>query len=329
MQTRLTVARAGRWRIWRHIAAWGAAAVVASVGIAACSDDPLAPVPASPAAAPDPGPRGELSLENVGEFHNSFLDFAFPRMRFAVANGKSRADLCVVIAQAMRDFVAARRLAINPGAIRNDIAGGDCVSERAVSDPRGGPRMALAVNDVPVGELDIIVAEIAFAAAENLPLSSLSSVVNDKVAYARAYLPAEEADIVAATGEVALSSAGYWDDNFAYQEQALLEEAGLTEAMSRGGADTPRIAPNRTATTSSQSLAPPSARSDDWLTDIENHTWYPRARKVVAADIQGAVKGGISGWKGGLRGIVTGAAVEAGAASAGGFIREVFKPWSR
>lgn len=329
MDTRLTVATAGRWRIWRLIAALGAVAALASVGISACADDGVAPLASSSAAVPaDHGPRGTLALDNIGEFHNSFLDFAFPRVRAAVGQGKSQGQLCAVIAQAMREFVVARRIGVNPDFIRDDIAGGDCVAETSRGGGPGRPRLSLASDDVPVGELDIIVSELAYVSAENLPVSTIASVANDKVAYARAFLPPEEADIVAATAEIAVSSAGYWDENYAYQEQLLLEEAGLTTALERAGRYSPRFsaAPSQA---SSGLLAPPDRRSDDWLTDIENSSWYPKARKVAVADIGGAVKGGISGWRGGWQGIVAGAAIEGGAASAGGLLREVFKPWTK
>lgn len=329
MDARLAVAIAGRWRIWRLIAALGAVAAVASVGISACADDGVAPLASSSAAVPaDHGPRGTLTIENVGEFHNSFLDFAFPRVRAAVGQGKRRTQLCAVIAQAMRDFVVARRVGVNPNLIRDDVAGADCVAETGRAGGPGRPRLALATDDVPVGELDIIVSELAYLSAENLPASTIASVANDKVAYARAYLPPEEADIVAATAEIAVSSASYWDDNYAYQEQLLLEEAGLTTALARVGRYSPRVSA-APAAPSQGLLAPPERRSDGWLTDIENSSWYPKARKVAVADIGGAVRGGISGWRGGWQGIVAGAAIEGGAASAGGFLREVFKPWSK
>ncbi len=329
MGIRMTVAQASRSRVLRIIAALGAAAVIASVGITACSGDALAPLSKNSAVvANQDGAGGKLSLESAGQFHNSFLDFVFPRMRSAVARGKRRAELCVVIAQAMRDFVVARNLGVNPGLIRNDIAGGECVSEK-FARPFPGARLSLATDDVPVGELDIIVGEIALAAAENLPLSTLAGLIDGKVAYARAYLPAEEADVVAATAEIALSSASYWDQNYAYQERLLLEAAGLTQALTRSGGDSPRISASRSAAPRSGLIAPPARRSDDWMTDIENSSWYPKARKVAVSDIGGAVRGGISGWRGGWQGVVAGAAIEGGAASAGGFLREVFKPWTR
>lgn len=329
MDTSLMVARErGSW-IRRLAAALGAAMVVASAGIAACSGDMLAPqAPNSVAVPMDGNGRGALALGDAGEFHNSFLDFVFPRMKTAVARGKGRAELCVVIARAMRDFVVARKVGVSPNLIRDDIAGGDCVSGKGANGI-GAPRLALAVDDVPVSELDVITAEIALAAAENLPVSTLSSIVNDRVAYARAYLPTEEADIVAAAGEIAVSSATYWDQNYAWQEQSLLEEAGLIEALSRipgNGGDALRL---RASTSMSGLLTPPDRRSDGWLTDIENSSWYPKARKVAVADISGAVRGGISGWRGGWQGVVAGAAIEGGAASAGGLIREVFKPWTK
>lgn len=326
MDTRLTVANAGRWRIWRLIAAVGAAAAVASVGISACADETLAPPGSSSTAGP--ADRGAVGLENAGEFHNSFLDFAFPRVRAAVGQGKSRAQLCIVIAQAMRDFVVARRVGVNPSLIRDDIAGGDCISETSRAGGPGRPRLALATDDVPVGELDVIVSELAYVSAENLPPSTIASVANDKVAYARAHLPPEEADIVAATAEIAVSSAIYWDDNYAYQEQRLLQEAGLTTALARMDRDSPRLSTSASPGPRGL-LAPPERRSDGWLTDIENSSWYPKARKVAVADISGALKGGINGWRGGWQGVVAGAAIEGGAASAGGLLREVFKPWTR
>lgn len=329
MVTKLAVAIAGRWRVWRLIAALGAVAALASVGISACTDAGLGPLAASSSAVPaDHGPRGALGIENVGEFHNSFLDFAFPRMQAAVGQGRSRGQLCAVIAQAMRDFVVARRIGVNPGLIRDDIAGGDCVAEAGRSGGPGQPRLALATDDVPVGELDIIVSELAYVSAENLPASTIASVANDKVAYARAYLPPEEADIVAATAEIAVNSSIYWDENYAYQEQILLEEAGLTTALARAERNSPRLSAAPLQGLRGL-LAPPERRSDGWLTEIENSSWYPKARKVAVADIAGAVKGGISGWRGGWQGIVAGAAIEGGAASAGGLLREVFKPWSK
>ncbi len=329
MNARLTVATAGRWRIWRLIAALGAIAVVASVGISACADDALAPRTSSSAAVPATHGSGRtLGLENVGEFHNSFLDFAFPRLRAAVGRGESQGQLCAVIAQAMRDFVVARGIGVNPALIRDDVAGGDCVAEARTAGGPGRPRLSLATDGVPVGELDIIVSELAYVSAENLPVSTIASVANDKVAYARAYLPPEEADIVAATAEIAVSSASYWDENYSYQEQILLEEAGLTTALARTGRDSPRLAASA-GPAARGLLAPTERRSDDWLTDIDKSSWYPKARKVAVADIAGAVKGGIGGWRGGWQGIVAGAAIEGGSASAAGLLREVFKPWTK
>lgn len=329
MGTWLTVAHALRSRMWKLVAALGTVAIVASVGITACAEQPVAPLASSAAAIPAGGRAGgQLSLENVGEFHNSFLDFAFPRLRTAVARGKGRAELCVVIAQAMRDFVAARKLGIKPSSIRDDIAGGECVANN-FTEKLNGPRFALAVDDVPIGDLDVLVSEIAMLTAENLPVSTLTAVINDKVAYARAYFPAEEADIVAATGEIALSSASYWDGNYASQEKILLQEAGLVEALSRVPNEPVGISASRSSARMNGMFTPPDRRSDGWLTDIENNSRYPRARKVAVADISGAVRGGISGWRGGWQGIVAGAAIEGGAASAGGFLREVFKPWSK
>lgn len=331
MDTRLTVATAARWRVWRLIAALGACAAVASVGISACADEGVAPLTSSAAGVPaNHGPHSALGLDNIGEFHNSFLDFAFPRMRAAVAQGRNQAQLCAVIAQAMREFVVVRRIGVDPGLIRDDVAGGDCVAQtdRVRAGGPGQPRLALATDDVPVGELDIIVSELAYVSAENLPTSTIASVANDKVAYARAHLPLEEADIVAATAEIAVSSSIYWDENYAYQEQILLEEAGLTTALARVGRESPRLSAAPLQGLKGL-LAPPERRSDDWLTDIENSSWYPKARKVAVADIGGAVRGGLSGWRGGWQGIVAGAAIEGGAASAGGLIREVFKPWSK
>jgi hypothetical protein len=71
MNTRLTVATAGRWRIWRFIAALGAIAVVASVGISACADRPLSTEP-PPLTAPEPSlsqyPTEEQYAEMPAEF---------------------------------------------------------------------------------------------------------------------------------------------------------------------------------------------------------------------------------------------------------------------
>ncbi|MEO6332002.1 MAG: hypothetical protein ABIV11_07580 [Gemmatimonadaceae bacterium] len=307
--------RSARYRAWSrrrdlrgHLAAILAAlAIAASGAVIACGDDGVAPVPPGEiSAARNHKALGPLNARNAGAYHNAFLDFAFPRMLDAVARGADERKICKVIAQAMRDFVVSRKIAVNPASIGDDVAGGKCATSR---DSKPGARLSLAGDGTPIPELDAVIAEMSYAIEAGSSLGELTTLFDQKVAYARANFPEAEAEVVAAAASTGLSSVEYWDANYAPQAQSLLDAQPKT--YNRGGADAPTISMNRSPLTRAL-LAPPGGRLDG--------SFWSAARKVGLADLGGAVKGGIKGWSGGLHGIAVGAAVEGGATSAGALI---------
>lgn len=298
------------------VGALSALTLVAASTLAACGgerNEPTAPGGAASAA----GGIGSLPVRarDAGPLHNEFLAFAFPKIRKAVASGADHGGACKVIAQAMREFVASRRLAINPRNIPDDVAGGRCAVSRE-RDPVGGDghpesRLSLADDGTPVPELEQIVAEMSAAVELGWSLGDLATLFDQKVAYARAHLPEAEAEVVVATASVGLNSVGYWDINYQAHEAELL--AALDEAVyDRGAAGEPGI--------------PTSSESDARVTPvIRFSSFWSKARTVGKADLVGAARGGIKGISGGWAGIGAGALVEGGAASAGALIGVLLK----
>ena len=297
----------------RHsVVALVSAMTLAAAGtLAACSGERIEPT--APAGASSDDGRSVLlpvSARDAGSLHNEFLAFAFPRIRDAVAAGADHGRACRVIAQAMREFVVARRLAVNPRTIRDDVAGGRCAGsrERAPTGEGGQPqaRPSLADDGIPVPELEPIVTEMAAAVEMGWSREDLATLFDHKVAYARAHLPEAEAEVVVAAASVGLSSVDYWDVNYQSHEEELL--AALD------GADYSRAAEGESGLTKQ-----PAGRSDARLTPRFSSFWA-KARTVGKADLIGGVRGGIKGISGGWAGIGAGALVEGGAASAGALV---------
>lgn len=283
-------------------------AIAASGVVLACSDGLTAPG-AWEANTARGDPAVVITSENVGAYHNQFLDFSFPAVRAATAAGANHAGLCRVIAQAMRDFVSQKKLAVDPSTIGDDIAGGRCVSSLARGDKQS-PRKSIADDGVPVSGMDVIVAEMSYAVESGLSRAELAAMFSDRVAYARANFPEAEAEVVATAASVGLSSVEYWDANYQAQEAELLA-AKSSEFYNLADAGSATL--SAAVLGSSRSLiAPPSGRRE--------FEWRSLARKVGASDLSGAVKGAIKGWGGGLHGMGVGALVEGGAASAGALI---------
>lgn len=283
-------------------------AIAASGVVVACSDNITAPGALDASAA-----KGEhpvvITSENVGIYHNQFLDFSFPAVRAAAAAGADHARLCRVIAQAMRDFVSTRKLPVNPSTIRDDIAGGRCVSSLARGE-KPNPRRSIADDGVPVSGMNAIIADMSYAVETGRTQSELAALFSEKVAYARANFPEAEAEVVAAAASVGLSSVEYWDANYTTQEAELLATK-TSEAYSLTDAGGSSLSGNAFRASDGLIAAPAGRREYDWRS---------LARKVGGSDLAGAVKGGIKGWSGGLHGIGVGALVEGGAASAGALI---------
>lgn len=281
--------------------------------LAACGGERIEPT-APGGAASAAGGIGfrPVSAREAGPLHNEFLAFAFPRIRRAIASGADHGRACKVIAQAMREFVVSRRLDINPRTIADDVAGGRCAGSRE-RGPVGGDghpeaRLSLAGDGTPVPELEPIVAEMAAAVELGWSRGDLTTLFDQKVAYARAHLPEAEAEVVVATASVGLSSVDYWDVNYQTHEDELL--AALDQAVyNRGTVGEPAI-PTGTSRGNDARLTPVIRFSSFWS----------KARAVAKADLIGAVRGGIKGVSGGAPGIGTGALVEGGAASAGALI---------
>lgn len=287
-----------------------AVAIAASGTIVACSDDLAGPQPADqPSATKAGGAASPVTSRNVGAFHNEFLDFAFPNV-LAVASSRDQKKICHAIAKAMREFVVLRKIPVTPSSIGDDVAGPACGAQQ---NANGHARRSLAGDGTPIPELDPFVAEMAVAVAEGRSISDLSAFFDQKIAYARANFPAEEAEVVVATASVALSSAEYWDANYAAQEQQILEQMAV-ETYSRIEASPPSLSTKAPgAALNSSLLTPPSGRSDNWLTD---QPWYPKARRVAGNDVRGAVDGAIRGIFGGWNGIGAGALIGGASASA-------------
>lgn len=283
-------------------------AIAASGFVLACSDGLTAPGSA-PADAAGGTPAVTITSANVGFYHNQFLDFSFPAVRAAAAAGADHARLCRVIAQAMRDFVTARKLPIDPSTIRDDIAGGSCVSSLARGE-KTGPRKSIADDGVPVSGMDAIVAEMSYAVESGQSYAELSALFNDRIAYARANFPEAEAEVVAIAASVGLSSVEYWDANYQTQEAELLAaKSSEVYSLSDPGSATLSAAGLGSSRTL---ISAPSRRRE--------FEWKSLARKVGASDLSGAVKGAIKGWSGGWQGMGIAALVEGGAASAGALI---------
>lgn len=306
--------RRGRFagRRARAGAVLAALAIVASGAIVACSDGIAEPLVADQATLElERKTAGPLNPQNIGAYHNDFLDFVYPRMLRAVSGGADRRAVCKVIAAAMREFVVERRIPVDPKSIRDDIAGPACAGS-----PGKGPnpaivsaRLSLAGDGVPSPELDATVAEMQYAIEAGHTQSELTLLFNKKVTYARANFPQAEADVIEAAASVGLSSVQYWDANYETQEQEGLA-AMQANAYSLAAEGSFIFAERSQA---SATLLVPGERRDEW-------TWRSRARAVGGADLVGAVRGGIKGWAGGWVGIGIGALTEGGASSAAAFI---------
>lgn len=287
-----------------------ALALAAGGALGACAGE--RPEPTAPTSASSTTGRPgflPVNTRDAGPLHNDFLAFAYPRIRDAVASGADHGRACRVIAQAMREFVVSRRIDVNPRTIPDDIAGGRCAGSREKSPiAEGGrpqARPSLADDGIPVPEMDAIVTEMASAVELGWSREVLTVLFDEKIAYARTHLPEAEAEVIAATASVGLSSVDYWDVNYQTHEDELL--AALEESAYD------RAAPGETV------FRAPPARSDARITPRFSSFWA-KARTVGKADLVGAARGGIKGISGGWAGVGAGAAVEGGAASAGALI---------
>lgn len=287
-------------------AALAAAAIVVSGAAVACSDSLVVPEMQVVEATAVRSGLGPLTVATVGAYHNAFLDFSFPRVRQALANGGGRQGACRAIAQAMREFIVANRLGADPRNVGDDIAGPRC---RASGRGGGGATFSLGTDGSPSPEFDATINEMSYAVEVGLSAAELSPLFEQKVAYARANLEQAEADIIAAAASVGLSSVEYWHANYETQLEVLRAEMNV-EAYDRipvqGSVD---LAPD-------EALIVPLA---------PRFSWRLGAARVGLADLRGAVHGGISGIRGGWQGILAGAAIEGGARSAGALIEELFK----
>jgi hypothetical protein len=307
----MTGIRTKGWRppIWR-LRGWGtatlaAAAVIVSSALVACSDHAVEPVAVSGSPVASVAKLGPLTAASAGAYHNAFLEFSFPRMRQAMSQGANHARGCRVIAQAMRDFVVLHRLPVHPSAIGDAIAGGRCAGRRSTAS---NASFWLADDGITTPEFDAVVAEMEYAVEAGLPQSDIASLFNQKVAYARTYFPAMDADVIEAAASVGFSSVQYWEAN--YETQYALLKLELEAAYSRlpDGA-----------------LGPMSARSGPLHTPPQAPLFWRRAAaRVGLADLKGAVHGGITGARGGWQGALAGAVIEGGARSAGALLDEVF-----
>lgn len=283
-------------------------ALVVSGTIVACSDSPVAP-DTTLEAINEIRPLGPLTVATAGEYHNAFLDYSFPRVRKALANGGGEQAGCRAIAQAMREFVVAVRIPADPHAIGDQIAGGRC-SQSSARKPDPGGRFSLAGDGTPSPGFDEMVAEMEYAVDAGYSVSTLTGLFDQKVAYARANFPTEEADVIAAAASVGISSVEYWNANYETQLAQLKAEM---EATATGPIATNPLGRSR--------------RHDErWFTPpTEIRPWKAAAIRVAKADLKGAVHGGISGIRGGWQGVLTGAVVEGGSKSAGALLAELFK----
>lgn len=287
-----------------------AVALAASGTIVACSDSPTTPVVPVAETARNVTRLGALTAGTVGAYHNAFLDFSFPKVRNALANGGGEQAACRAIAQAMREFVVAYRIAADPRGIGDDIAGGRC-SRSPGRKPDHGGRFTLAGDGTTSAEFDATVEEMAYAVEASYSPSDLAALFDQKVAYARSNFPVEEADVIAAGAAVGLSSVDYWNANYETQFAELQAAIGV-ELYNRIPND---LTQSFREARSAMLRTPPDAP----------RLWRAAAARVGIADLKGAVHGGISGIRGGWPGVITGAAIEAGAKSAGALIGELFK----
>lgn len=283
-----------------------ALAIVASGAVIACGDMLVGPDKTPPTAqTAHARGNGPLTVENVGAYHNAFLDFSFPKVRDAIRNGADHARACKVIAQAMREFVVANRLGVDPRGIGDDIAGTRCSSrERA-------PKFSLADDGTTTPEFDAVIAEMTYAVDAGQSVAELSALFDSKVAYARANFPDAEAEVIAAAASVGLSSVEYWDSNYTTQYELLAAERDAQATYNR----LPVGASTLSGTRGAVALAPPNAPV----------FWRAAAIRVGGADLRGAIHGGISGIRGGWAGVLAGAVIEGGGKSAGALIAELFK----
>lgn len=291
----------------RGLVTWALAALLVAAGgtAIACSDSVVDPISAPTAlAAQQVKAFGPLNAANAGAYHNAFLDFSFPKVKKAISKGADHRQACKVIAQAMREFIVAYRLEADPREVGDDIAGARCASAGGK-----GPRFALGTDGTPSPELEAVTNEMAYAVEAGLSAAELSPLFEQKVAYARANLDAAEAEVVAAAASVGLSSVGYWDTNYEPQLEQL-------KAGSDGEA-----AYNNTPVHAAGELWP----ADALIIPETPRFWRAGAARVAVADLKGAVHGGISGARGGLQGVLIGAAIEGGAKSAGALIAELFR----
>ncbi len=286
-------------------------AIVASGTIIACSDSPVAPEASPhPFAAKEARALGPLTIASAGSYHNAFLDFSFPKVRSAIRAGSDHKRACKVIAQAMREFVVEHRIGVDPRSIGDEIAGARCggASGRK-ADPAG--RFTLAGDGTTSVEFDAVVQEMGYAVGAGYSPTDLSALFDQKVAYALANFPAEEAEVIAAAASVGLSSVEYWNAN--YETQFVqLQEAMQPVAYNRLPVNEYALPGNRGARIL---VAPPA--------DIR--AWRAAAARIGIADLKGAVHGGITGSRGGWQGAAAGAAIEGGARSAGALLNELFK----
>ncbi|MEO6331975.1 MAG: hypothetical protein ABIP09_05410 [Gemmatimonadaceae bacterium] len=281
-------------------------AIIASGTIIACSDGPVGPeAPRQPLAAKEARALGPLTVASAGAYHNAFLDFSFPKVRSAIRMGADHKRACKVIAQAMREFVVKHRIAVDPRGIGDDIAGSRCASREGRA-----PAFSLMDDGQTSPEFDAIVAEMAYAVEVGQSPGELAALFDHKVAYARANLPEAEAEVIAVAASVGLSSVEYWNANYVTQYEALSAERA-PEAYHRLPSDALLLS----RTGSGTRLAPPGAR----------FSMRASAIRVGAADLKGAVHGGISGIRGGWAGVLAGAVIEGGGKSAGALLGELFR----
>lgn len=289
--------------------------IAASGAMVACTGETFSgPLPPDEISAARGGNgSGGFDAKSIGRFHNEFLDFSFPRVLKAVAQGADEQKVCKVIAQAMRDFVVSRNIPRKVASIGDEIAGGKCATKGG--NPKNGASFSLAGDGTPLADVDAVVAEMSYAIEAGYAIGDLAALFDQKVAYARANFPEAEAEVIASAASVGLSSVEYWDANYEAQAAQLLE-AKSNGTYSLGEIGSPTIAAGRSVLARNL-VAPPDRRHD--------YTWRSIARKVGVSDLAGAVKGGIKGWSGGLPGIGAGAMVEGGAASAGALIAAVLQ----
>jgi hypothetical protein len=267
----------------------------------ACSEGPVDPAARPVAEASSASlARGPLTPATAGAYHNAFLDFSFPRVRAALASGGRHQAACRAIAQAMRDFVVEYRVKADPRGIGEEIAGARCTSASG-RRPQPGGSFTLAGDGTTSAEFNAVAEEMAYAVEAGYSAADLSALFNQKVAYARANFPTEEADVIEAAASVGLSSIDYWNANYETQSAQLRAEMDAqTYARLPAGA---------------RMLAPPD--------DVR--LWRAAAARVGVADLKGAIHGGISGARGGWSGVLAGAVIEGGGKSAGALLAELIK----